>query len=99
MAEDMARADGPSGRVYGELWDSKARPASAARHSQVMKWQTVRPVVSQERLHRLAEVVHEMKTIDHLHRVGRPPANTIGVQDTAIATHRRYGRMPGQPGR
>jgi hypothetical protein len=41
-AKETARADGPSGRVYSELWDAKGWPASAARRSRVMTRQTVR---------------------------------------------------------
>jgi hypothetical protein len=43
-------------------------------------------VIDQERFHRLTEVMDEMKAIDHLHRLGCPPANAVVVQVTAVAT-------------
>jgi hypothetical protein len=39
---ETARADGPCGRVYGDVWASGAWSASAARRRRVRKRQTVR---------------------------------------------------------
>ena len=44
-------------------------------------------------------VVDEMKAIDHLHRLGCPPANTVGVELAPITTDDGDRRMLGQPGR
>ncbi|HEX2186913.1 MAG TPA: hypothetical protein VHN78_15565, partial [Chloroflexota bacterium] len=43
-----------------------------------------RSVVDEERFQRLAEVLDEMKPIDQLHRLGGPPANTVGVEIAPI---------------
>jgi hypothetical protein len=40
----------------------------------------------QERLEGFAEVFDEMNAVDHLDGLGCPPANTIGVEDTAVPT-------------
>jgi hypothetical protein len=53
----------------------------------------------QEALQRLAEVVDEMKAIDHLHRLWRPPANAVGVELTTITADHGDRRMLRQPGR
>ena len=58
-----------------------------------------RSVVEQEGFQGLAEVLDEMKAIDHLHRLGCPPANAVGIEVTAIATDDGDRRMLGQPGR
>jgi hypothetical protein len=58
-----------------------------------------RSMVAQKRLQRLAEVMDERKPIDDVHRVRCSPANIVGVALAAIMTHRRDGRMLGQPGR
>jgi hypothetical protein len=39
-----------------------------------------------------------VEAIDHLHRLGCPPANAVGVEVTAIATDRGDRRVPGEPG-
>ena len=58
-----------------------------------------RAVVEEERFQPLAEVLHEMKPIDHLHRLGCPPANAVGVEIAPIPTDRSDRRMLRQPGR
>jgi hypothetical protein len=57
------------------------------------------PLVPQERFYRFAEVIHQMKTIDDLHRVGGSLADAIRIQGAAIATDDGDRRMLGQPGR
>ena len=56
-------------------------------------------MVDQEGFQGLAEVLDEMEAIDHLHGLGRPPANAIGVEVAPIATDHADRRMLGQPGR
>jgi hypothetical protein len=56
-------------------------------------------LVPQERFHCFAEVFHEMKAIDDLHRVGCPLANAVRIEATPIATDHGDRRMPGEPGR
>ena len=55
-------------------------------------------MVQQESFQRLAEVLDEVEAIDHLHRLGCPSANAIGVEVTAITTADGDRRMLGQPG-
>jgi hypothetical protein len=56
-------------------------------------------VVDQEGLQGLAEVLNQMKPIDHLYCVGCPPANALGVEVAPIATDDSDRRMLGEPGR
>jgi hypothetical protein len=56
-------------------------------------------VVEQDGFQGLTEVLDEVEAIDHLHRLGRPPAHALGVEVTAIATDRGDRRMLGEPGR
>ena len=56
-------------------------------------------MVDQEGFQRLAEVLDQMKPIDHLHGVGCPPANAVGVEVAPIATDDGDRRMLGEPGR
>ena len=56
------------------------------------------PLVPQERFHRFAEVLHEMETINDLHRVGGSLADAIRIQGASIATDNGDRRMLGQPG-
>jgi hypothetical protein len=58
-----------------------------------------RSVVEEERFQRLAEVLDQMKAVDHLHRLGCPPANAVGVEVAPIATDHGDRRMLRQPGR
>ena len=55
-------------------------------------------MVEQEGFQGLAEVLDEMKPVDDLHRLGRPPANAVGVEVAAITTDDGDRRMLGQPG-
>jgi hypothetical protein len=57
-----------------------------------------RPAVQQEGFQRLAEVLDEVEAIDHLHRLGCPPANPVGVEVAVIATDDGDRGMLGQPG-
>jgi hypothetical protein len=54
-------------------------------------------VVEQEGLQRLAEVLDEMEPIDHLHDLGRTPANAIRVQIAPITADHLNRRMLGEP--
>jgi hypothetical protein len=40
-----------------------------------------------------------MEAIDHLHRLGRAPANAVGVEVTAVPADDGDRRMLGEPGR
>jgi hypothetical protein len=57
-----------------------------------------RSVVDEERFQRLAEVLDQVKAIDHLHGLRGPPANAVGVQVAAIAADDGDRRMLGEPG-
>ena len=54
-------------------------------------------MVDQEGLQGLAEVLDEMEPIDHLHGIGRAPANAIRVQVAPITADHRNRRMLGEP--
>ena len=56
-------------------------------------------MVDQQGFQGLAEVLDQMKPIDHLHRLGCPPANAVGIEVTPIAADDGDRRMLGQPGR
>ena len=56
-------------------------------------------VVEQEGFQGLAEVLDEMEAIDHLHRLGCPPANAVGIEVAPITADHGDRRMLGQPGR
>jgi hypothetical protein len=58
-----------------------------------------RSVIEQDSFQRLAEVLHEMKPIDHLHRLGGSLANAVGIQVAAIATEDGERRVLREPGR
>jgi hypothetical protein len=53
----------------------------------------------QEDLNGFAEVLHEMKAIDDLHRVGGPLANAVRIEGAPIPTDHGDRGMLGQPGR
>jgi hypothetical protein len=53
----------------------------------------------QEGFDGFAEILHEMKAIDDLHRVGCPLANAVRIQGTPIPTNHGDRGMLGQPGR
>jgi hypothetical protein len=53
----------------------------------------------QEGLHRFAEIGNKMKAINHLDSLGRPLADALRVQGTAIPTDDDDRRMCRQPGR
>jgi hypothetical protein len=55
-------------------------------------------MVAQEGFHGLAEILDEVKLINHLHGIGRPAANAIGVEVTPIARDDGDHRRLGQPG-
>jgi hypothetical protein len=50
-------------------------------------------VIDQEAFQGLAEVVDEMKAVDHLYRLGGSLANAVGVQVAAIAADDGARRM------
>ena len=54
-------------------------------------------MVDEESFQRLAEVLHEMKPVHHLHRLGCPPANAVGVEIAPIPTDHGDRRMLSQP--
>jgi hypothetical protein len=54
-------------------------------------------VVDQKGLQGLAEVLDEMEPIDHLHGIGRAPANAIRIQVAPITADHRNRRMLGEP--
>jgi hypothetical protein len=56
-----------------------------------------RSLGDQEGFDGFAEVVDEMKAIDHLHRVGGPLANAVCIQGTPIPTDHGDRGMLGQP--
>ena len=52
-----------------------------------------RSVVEQEGFQDLTEVLDEMEAIDHLHGLGCPPANAVGIEVTPIAADHADRRM------
>jgi hypothetical protein len=54
-------------------------------------------VVDQQGFQRLAEVLDQVKPVHHLRGLGRPPANTVGVELAPVATDDGDRRMLGQP--
>jgi hypothetical protein len=58
-----------------------------------------RSVVDQKGFQGLSEVVDEVKPIHHLHGLGCPPANAVGVELAPITTDDGDRRMLGPPGR
>jgi hypothetical protein len=58
-----------------------------------------RSVVDQDGFQGLAEVMDEMKPIDHLHSIGQPAVAAVRIQVTPIAANHRHRGMLGQPGR
>jgi hypothetical protein len=58
-----------------------------------------RSVVEEEGFQGLAEVLDEMEAVDDLHRLGRPPADAVGVEVAPITADHGDGGMLGQPGR
>jgi hypothetical protein len=56
-------------------------------------------VVAQHGFQGLTEVLDPVKPIDHLHRLGCPSANPVGVELAPIATDDGDRRMLGEPGR
>jgi hypothetical protein len=56
------------------------------------------PLVVEEGLDRFAEVFDQMKAIDHLHGLGGPTVNPLGVEGTPVPTHHADRGMLRQPG-